>query len=197
MMATKEERELESRIDAFMGEFRMLTPGIAALFGFQLTVAFSSAFQELGRLERSLNFTGLACSAAAFLLLLMPAQHHRFIHRLREDEEFLAFAKRFIGAGSAFVTLAVAITIAVQAMRAFGSLAWGAVAGIVAGATFAVGWWVYPLLHIAQRGENDRVRRDAGPDREDRKDAGTRRPARPRRAQGKPAREAQVLARGR
>lgn len=159
-MATQAERELESRIDTFMGEFRMLTPGIAALFGFQLTVAFSAAFDELTQVERSINFLALVCSAAAFLLLLVPAQQHRFIHRLREDEEFLAFAKRLIGAGSVFVLLAIALTIVVQATRAFGSLAWGAVAGVVTVAVFVVGWWVYPRAYLDQRGEGSRVRRD-------------------------------------
>lgn len=159
-MADKAERELESRIDTFMGEFRMLTPGIAALFGFQLTVAFSSAFDELSQVERSINFLALACSAAAFLLLLMPAQHHRLIHRLREDEDFLAYAKRFIGAGSVFVLLAIALTLVVQATRAFGSLAWGAVAGLVTAAVFVLGWWVYPRAHLQQRGEGSRVRGD-------------------------------------
>ena len=159
-MATQAERELESRIDTFMGEFRMLTPGIAALFGFQLTVAFSAAFDELTRLEKSINFLALVCSAAAFLLLLVPAQHHRFIHRLREDEEFLAFAKRFIGAGSVFVTLAIALTITVQAMRAFGSVPGGAVAGVITVAVFTIGWWVYPLGHANQRDkDHTRIRR--------------------------------------
>jgi hypothetical protein len=160
-VADQKERELESRIDTFMGEFRMLTPGIAALFGFQLTVAFSATFDDLSRLVKTLNFLALVCSAAAFLLLLVPAQHHRFLYRLREDEEFLAFAKRFINAGSVMVALAVSLTVGVQAIRSFGSVRLGAAAGVLAAGVFAVGWWMYPLLHAKQRDEDPtRVRRD-------------------------------------
>lgn len=141
------DKDLESRIDTLMGEFRMLTPGVAALFGFQLTVAFQQSFRDLSSLEKGLNFAALACSALAFLLLLVPAHHHRTLHRLRLDEEFLDFAKRFIVAGSAFVAVAIASTMALQAMRAFGTLAHGAAAAAATLLLFGVGWWLYPESH--------------------------------------------------
>ena len=145
--------EMETRIDTFLGEFRMVVPGVAALFGFQLTVAFTEKFERLSGLEKGLNFAGLACSALAFLFLLVPANYHRFIHRLEETDDFYHYAKRSNAIAFVFVPLAVAFSLAVQAIETFGS----PLAGAVVFATFtgaaALAWWIVPWVRANAQGE--------------------------------------------
>jgi hypothetical protein len=142
----KMDSEMETRIDTFLGEFRMVVPGVAALFGFQLTVAFTEKFARLSDLEKGLNFAGLACSALAFLFLLVPANYHRFIHRLEETDDFYHYAKKSNAIAFVFVPLAVAFSLAVQAIETFGS----AMAGAAVFAAFlvaaALGWWIVPWV---------------------------------------------------
>ena len=152
----KADSEMETRIDTFLGEFRMVLPGIAALFGFQLTVAFTEKFARLSELERGLNFAGLACSALAFLFLLVPANYHRFIHRLEETEDFYHYAKKSNAIAFVFVPLAVAFSLAVQAIETFGSTRAGAVVFAAFIAAAALAWWIVPWVRANAEGETTR-----------------------------------------
>src|SRR5688572_2751717 len=89
--------DIGTRVETFLGEFRMIIPAMAALLGFQLTMAFSDSFQDLAPAEQVASFAGLACTAAAFLFLLVPASYHRFTLEFEETEEFLRFGRRSIG----------------------------------------------------------------------------------------------------
>lgn len=141
-----EDADMQARIDTFLGEFRMVVPGVAALFGFQLTVAFTEKFERLSDLERGLNFAGLACSALAFLFLLVPANYHRFIHRLEETDDFYHYAKKSNAIAFVFVPLAVAFSLAVQAIETFGSPMGGAVVFAAFLLAAALGWWIIPWM---------------------------------------------------
>src|SRR5688572_33377118 len=93
-----EGNDIGTRIETFLGEFRMIIPAMAAILGFQLMLAFQQSFADLGRPEQVASFLALSCTAIAFLLLLMPASYHRFTWEFEETEEFLRFSRRSIGA---------------------------------------------------------------------------------------------------
>lgn len=144
--------DIGTRVETFLGEFRMIIPALAAILGFQLMVAFQESFQDLGRLEQVATFLALACTTVAFLLLLMPASYHRFTWEFEETEEFLRFSRRSIGAAFVFMPLVLALTLYVQAVQAFGSRAVGAGAGGTV-LLLAIGfWWVLPMHRARQKG---------------------------------------------
>jgi hypothetical protein len=145
--------DMETRIDTFLGEFRMVVPGVAALFGFQLTVAFTEKFARLSDVEKGLNFAGLVCSALAFLFLLVPANYHRFIHRLEETDDFYHYAKKSNAIAFVFVPLAVAFSLAVQAIETFGSATAGAVVFAAFTGAAALAWWIVPWARANAQGE--------------------------------------------
>jgi hypothetical protein len=144
--------DIGTRTETFLGEFRMIIPAMAAILGFQLIVAFQQSFGELHPLAQLASFSALACTAVAFLLLLMPASYHRFTWEFEETEEFLRFSRRSIGAAFVFMPLTMALTLFVQAAQVFGTLAAGTVVG---GATLALAlvfWWVIPLRRARREG---------------------------------------------
>ena len=147
-----EGNDIGTRVETFLGEFRMIIPALAAILGFQLMVAFQPSFQELGRPEPVATFLALSCTTAAFLLLLMPASYHRFTWEFAETEEFLRFSRRSIGAAFVFMPFVLALTLYVQAVQAFGSRPLGAAiaASVLA---LAVGfWWVLPMKRARRQG---------------------------------------------
>ena len=147
-----EGNDLGTRVETFLGEFRMVIPALAAILGFQLMVAFQDSFQDLGALEQVATFLALACTTVAFLLLLMPASYHRLTWEFEETEEFLRFSRRSIGAAFVFLPFVLALTLYVQAVQAFGSRAVGAAIGAgVLGLAVAF-WWLIPLQRAHQKG---------------------------------------------
>ena len=182
-----EGNDIGTRVETFLGEFRMIIPALAAILGFQLMVAFQQSFQQLGQAEQVATFLALACTTVAFLLLLMPASYHRFTWEFEETEEFLSFSRRSIGAAFVFMPFVLALTLYVQAVQAFGSRPIGAAVGAGALALAAGFWWILPmqrayekgyLPHDERHGAEARARRRAEPKRPQRPSSGSRSPRR-------------------
>ena len=148
----KEGNDIGTRTETFLGEFRMIIPAMAAILGFQLMVAFQQSFGELGQAEQVASFLALACTAIAFLLLLMPASYHRFTWEFEETEEFLRFSRRSIGAAFVFMPFTVALTLYVQGVQVFGTRAAGAAIGAATLFLTLVFWWGIPLLRARHEG---------------------------------------------
>lgn len=147
-----EGNDIGTRVETFLGEFRMVIPALAAILGFQLMVAFQESFQDLGQLEQVATFLALACTTLAFLLLLMPASYHRLTWEFAETEEFLRFSRRSIGAAFVFLPFVLALTLYVQAVQAFGSRPLGAAIGAgVLGLAVAF-WWLIPIRRAHEKG---------------------------------------------
>ena len=139
-----EGEETRARIQVFLGEFRLIGPGLAALLGFQLTVAFQQSFEAMGRPAQTLNFIGVSCTAAALLFLLVPASYHRFTRDMADTEEFLLFARGCVHLAFAFLPLGLSAAMALQALRSFQSEAVGAAVGVLSLGLFLAAWWVVP-----------------------------------------------------
>lgn len=187
----EEGNDIGTRVETFLGEFRMVIPALAAILGFQLMVAFQASFQDLGQLEQVATFLALSCTTVAFLLLLMPASYHRFTWEFEETEEFLRFSRRSIGAAFVFLPFVLALTLYVQAVQAFGSRPWGASlgAGVLA---LAIGfWWVLPMHRAHRKGylPHDAAHREK--ERKGEEARRGRRPQRPSSSSRSPRREEQ------
>lgn len=148
----KGQGDVKERIQVFLGEFRIMVPALAALFGFQLTTAFHDSFAKLTRLDQAVNFVGVACTAAAILFLLVPASYHRFVREQEETDEFLAFARRSIHLGFVAMPLGIAAAMYLQGLRSFHSHAAAWVTAVAVLGAFAAGWWVLPRTRAVERG---------------------------------------------
>ena len=144
--------DIGTRTETFLGEFRMIIPAMAAILGFQLMLAFQQSFAELGKVEQVASFLALACTAIAFLLLLMPASYHRFTWEFEETEEFLRFSRRSIGSAFVFMPFTVSLTLFVQGVQVFGTRAAGAAIGTAALFLTLVFWWGIPLMRARMEG---------------------------------------------
>lgn len=78
-------------------ECRMVLPGIQALFGFQLTVVFSSGFSEkLDPFEQRLHFAAITLLAIAIALIMTPAAYHRQTGTREVTSAFIRLASRLL-----------------------------------------------------------------------------------------------------
>lgn len=145
-------KDLGERIQVFLGEFRIIVPALAALFGFQLTTAFNDSFERLARLDQAINFVGVASTAAAILFLLVPASYHRFVRHQEESEEFLDFARRSVHLAFVAMPLGIAAAMYLQGLRSFHSHAAAWVTAIAVLGAFAAGWWVMPRTRATEQG---------------------------------------------
>jgi hypothetical protein len=144
---------MEEHVETFLGEFRMVVPALAALFGFQLTAAFSQSYDSLPAVDKAVNFAGVCCSALGFLFLLVPASYHRFIGEHENTREFLQFARRCIMLAFAFVPLGISLALYLQAKRSLGSEGAALATGVLAMVAFASAWWLVPALRARARGK--------------------------------------------
>jgi len=119
------------------------------LFGFLLTVPFTSRFGTLGGAERILYFGTLASAGAAAMLLIAPGAHHRMLFRCGAKEHIVRMANRYAIAGLACVALAMVGALSFIAGIIFDSAAQGAVAGIAGGACVWC-WYLQPLRRRLQ-----------------------------------------------
>src|ERR1700704_4194399 len=78
VMSEKEEpTTLATRIEQMLTEARVIVPGVQALLGFQLTVAFTRALEQLDAALKLVHVTALCFVAVAVVLLMTPAALHR------------------------------------------------------------------------------------------------------------------------
>src|SRR5688500_4286370 len=81
-LAAAEEREppkerLEREHSELMEELRALIPGAEVLFGLLIAVRFTEQFRELSEAQACVYYAALAGTAAALVLFIAPAAHHR------------------------------------------------------------------------------------------------------------------------
>ena len=143
--------EQAARTDMFLGEFRIVVPGLAALFGVQLSMAFSAAWDDLSPAMRLLNFASIVATALSLLVILVPSAYHRLTHGPEVSQDFLRYAQRHVGVGYAFLALSLALSLALQAARTFGDERAAWVVGSVALFGFLLMWGLLPRARAARR----------------------------------------------
>lgn len=122
-----------------------LLPSVVALFGFQLLVVFSTAFQEgLDRTEQRVHLVAIVLVALAIAVLLMPAAFIRRVDPSSMSSGLIHVTRRSLVA--AFLSLAIAIPLEVFLAACVilrGQLA--IALGVVALVLFVALWFVIPL----------------------------------------------------
>ena len=149
-----EKERLNRKLIELLNEVRVALPGVQVLFAFLLVLPFSSGFEKVTDLQRSVYAFTLACAALASVLLIGPSAYHR--HRWRqldkettlEKEEMLLAQSRFVVGGLLLVALAVTGVVFLVFDFLFGT----SIAALVAAAlALAFGWFWYGLP-LSRRG---------------------------------------------
>ena len=125
-------------------ELRVAGLGVQVLFGFLLSLPFTTQFTQLTHGERGLYLTSLVLAALATALLLGPVAYHRLVFRRGLKEGLVRFANLTAILALAAVGAAVSAAVALVADYVEGPVT-GAVVTAVVLAVFAGLWFVFPL----------------------------------------------------
>ena len=85
---TEAERDDRNLIE-LLQELRVAGLGVQVLFGFLLSLPFTSRFSKLGHAERGLYIASLILAAVSTALLLGPVAYHRLVFRQRQKERLV------------------------------------------------------------------------------------------------------------
>jgi Family of unknown function (DUF6328) len=142
----RQQTPLHARIEQMLTEARLLLPGAQALFGFQLAVMLTKAFEQLPQSSKVTHVCALCLIALTVILLMTPAAIHRISFGGDDTEQFHRIGSRFVAAAAAPLGIGIGADIYVAVARAIGSMATGAACAIAVISVLIALWYVQPLL---------------------------------------------------
>jgi hypothetical protein len=134
----------DRHLSELMQEVRVAQTGVQVLFGFLLTVPFTSRFSSLSGGQRLLYVATLAAAGAAAMFLIAPSAHHRILFRCGDKEHVVRMANRYAIGGLACVALAMVGALVFVADVILGSPAAGAIGAVCAAGPLWC-WYLQPL----------------------------------------------------
>jgi Family of unknown function (DUF6328) len=145
---------LEREHNELLQELRSLIPGAEVLFGFLLAISFTSQFGDLSDGQRYVYYATVLSTAAALVLYLAPAAHHRIRFRAGDKEYALRKANREVIAGTVAASLALTGVLYLVTSLVFGRTE-AIVVAVVFFAFVAWRWWAYALWRDLQDRQAD------------------------------------------
>jgi MFS family permease len=125
-------------------ELRVAGLGVQVLFGFLLSLPFTTVFKQLSGGERDLYLTCLILAAVATALLLGPVAYHRVVFRQGQKEKLVRAANTLAILG--LITVGLAVSASVLLVTAFvAGYGTGSVIAALVLAMFGLLWFAYPL----------------------------------------------------
>ncbi|HEY1675677.1 MAG TPA: DUF6328 family protein [Streptosporangiaceae bacterium] len=125
-------------------ELRVAGLGVQVLFGFLLSLPFTTVFKQLSGGERDLYLGCLILAAVATALLLGPVAYHRLVFRQGEKESLVRSAN--IMAILGLITVGLAVSASVLLVTAFvAGYGTGSVIAVLVLAMFGLLWFAFPL----------------------------------------------------
>ena len=103
---SRERTEARQRYNELLRELRTIIPGVQVLFGFLLTVPFSTRFDRITEGSKVMFVISLMAAAVATICLLGSAAYHRVAGR-PERKRRLHYGMRLSLAGMAFLAISV------------------------------------------------------------------------------------------
>src|SRR5262249_30241735 len=92
-------------------ELRVAGLGVQVLFGFLLSIPFTTKFDKLDHAQRGLYVGSLVLAATATALLLAPVAYHRLVFRQNRKEQLVKDANVLAMRGPAGAGLAVSAAV--------------------------------------------------------------------------------------
>jgi uncharacterized protein DUF6328 len=125
-------------------ELRVAGLGVQVLFGFLLSLPFTTVFKQLSGAERDLYLACLILAAVATALLLGPVAYHRVVFRQGQKEKLVRAANTLAILGLITVGLAVSASVLLVAgfVAGYGT---GSVIAVLVLIMFGLLWFAYPL----------------------------------------------------
>jgi hypothetical protein len=143
---TKVETPLHAKIEQMLTEARVVLPGAQALFGFQLAVVITAAFEKLPIASKTMHAASLGCVALAIVLLMAPAAYHRIVYAGQDNPEFHRTGSIMLTAATVPLALGIAGDVYVVMTKVFESSSVGAAIAAIVLAGYIGLWHVYPAL---------------------------------------------------
>jgi len=134
-----------------LNELRIAGLGVQVLFGFLLSLPFTTRFARLSGQQRTLYAADLLLAALATALLLTPVAYHRLVFRQHLKEPLVKLTNMMAIAGLVAVGLAVSAAVLLVLSFVAGGLP-GIITGVFVACLFTTLWFVIPLL---RRGRAD------------------------------------------
>ncbi len=126
-------------------ELRVAGLGVQVLFGFLLSLPFTTRFTKLGQWQRQLYLADLVLAAVSTALLVGPVAYHRIVFRQHQKEPVVRAANAMALAGLAAVGLSVsAAVLLVTSLVDKSGLAVGI--GLFTAGMFGSLWFAIPII---------------------------------------------------
>ena len=125
-------------------ELRVAGLGVQVLFGFLLSLPFTTRFARLSQGQRDLYLASLVLAAVATALLLGPVAYHRLVFRRGQKESLVRAASVMAIGGLVTVGLAVASAVLLVTSYVASGLTAALITVFVA-CTFGLLWFALPL----------------------------------------------------
>ena len=140
---TQAERD-DRNLAELLQELRVAGLGVQVLFGFLLSLPFTTVFKQLTGAERDLYLGCLILAAVATALLLGPVAYHRLVFRQGEKEKLVRAANVMAILG--LITVGLAVSTSVLLVTGFvAGYGTGTVIAVLALAMFGLLWFALPL----------------------------------------------------
>jgi MFS family permease len=140
---TRAEQDDRNLIE-LLQELRVAGLGVQVLFGFLLSLPFTSQFQQLDGSDRDLYVACLLLAAVSTALLLAPVAYHRLVFRQGQKEKLVQAANVLAILG----LITVGLSISASVLLVAGFVAGYGVGSVIAGLVlimFALLWFAFPL----------------------------------------------------
>ena len=139
-----EAERLDRNLGELLQELRVAGLGVQVLFGFLLSLPFTSRFDQLSHGQRNLYLATLVLAAVATALLLGPVAYHRLVFRQGQKERLVRAASAMAIAGLATVGLAVSAAVLLVTGYVTSALPAALITAFVT-CVFAGLWFALPL----------------------------------------------------
>src|SRR6201996_3754173 len=140
---TQAERDDRNLIE-LLQELRGAGLGVQVLFGFLLSLPFTSQFKQLDGSDRDLYLACLILAAVSTALLLGPVAYHRLVFRQGEKERLVPAANvmAILGLITVGLSISASVLLVISFVVGYGT------GSVIAGLTllmFALLWFALPL----------------------------------------------------
>jgi uncharacterized membrane protein len=132
-------------------ELRVAGLGVQVLFGFLLSLPFTSRFERLGGAQRDLYVAAVTLAAVAIALLVGPVAYHRLVFRRHQKEHLIRAANVMAIWGLATVALAISAAVLLVMSYVVPGVAAAVITAVVV-LLFAGLWLALPLARRGRPG---------------------------------------------
>jgi hypothetical protein len=146
----REDIPLQVKIEQLLTEARVVLPGAQALFGFQLAIVLTRAFEQLPKASIVVHAASPFLVALAVMMLMAPASYHRIVYAGEDTEDMYRVGSVLVTGATLPLGLGLAGDIYVGIAKISGSFAIGSFTGGLAFVLLSGLWYLYPTI-VARR----------------------------------------------